>query len=226
MASNEVRVLGFELGKVALGVPRPDAVAGKHQIHLLERALVGLGVQRPDGDDAEGVDGAKNVQRLFFELVKDGGQKKDLELTKSATNSRACVLGYVTYTPAVANGPADDAPSIALGADLERENLGGVQPRHGQPGGAENRSIEKHEKGCGAADLGAVRVGGVDGGAGEATGGKHADALANSTPVQSPAAADAVECKDTNQSGRLGHVSDCALCRLILSARFANSPCM
>ncbi len=41
------------------------------------------------------------------------------------------------YEPAVSDRPADDAPSVTLCTDCEGEDLGGVQPRNGEPCGAE-----------------------------------------------------------------------------------------
>lgn len=187
MAADNVWVLGLDARKVALRLPVPDAVAREDKVHLLERALVRLGVQRPDRDDAEHVDAAKDVQRLLVEPVEDGRQQQ--------------------HAPAVADGPADDAPGVALGADLQREDLGRVQPGDGQPGRAEDGRVEEHEEGGRAADLGARVVGGgVEGGAREAAGGEHADSLADGAPVEGPAAADAVEGEDADEGGELGDV--------------------
>lgn len=180
---DELRVLLLDLGKVLLGVPGPGAVAGEDEVHLLEGALVGLGVQGPDGDNGQRVDGTKDVQRLLVEAVKDGREQQD--------------------APAVADGPADDTPGVALGADLQREDLGRVQPGDGEPGGTKDGCVEEDEEGGGAADLGAVGVVGVDGCAGQAAGGEHADALADGAPVESPAAADPVEGEDADEGGEL-----------------------
>ena len=47
---------------------------------------------------------------------------------------------------------------------------------------------------------------GVEGCAGEAAGGEHADALAYGAPVEGPAAAAAVEGEDADESCKLGGV--------------------
>ena len=56
---DELRVLLLEDLKVALSLPVPDGVGGEDEIHLLERALVGFWVERPDDNDRSGVDGAE-----------------------------------------------------------------------------------------------------------------------------------------------------------------------
>lgn len=70
---DEIRVLFLEPLEVLLGLPVPDRVAGKHQIHLLKCPLVRFRVQGPDDDNAEGVDGAEDIQSLFVEFLEDGG---------------------------------------------------------------------------------------------------------------------------------------------------------
>ena len=53
---------------------------------------------------------------------------------------------------AVANRPADNGPGATFGADVEREDLGGVEPWSGEPGGAEGGGVEEGHGG----DAGAV----------------------------------------------------------------------
>lgn len=213
MALDETRVLCLNLGEIALCLPVPDAIARKDEVHFFEGALVGLWIKRPHGDDAEGVNGAKNVERLFVELVKDGWEKQNLIATLSIHCSMVSPLNIIkggggTYTPTVTDGPTNNTPSIALGAHLQRENLGRIQPGHCQPGGTKDCRVEKDEEGCRATDLGAVGVVCVDCGPSQAAGSEHADALADGAPVESPAAADAVKCEDANEGSKLEKITD------------------
>lgn len=131
-------VLLLEDGEVALGLPVPDAVGGKHQVHLLERALVGLGVQGPDDDDGGHVDGTEDIQGLFVE----GGEHR----------------GEEEGGPAVADGPADHTPGITACTDFQGEDLGGVKPGHGKPCGTEDGGEEEDEEDGGATDTSFVAL--------------------------------------------------------------------
>lgn len=84
-----------------------------------------------------------------------------------------------TYCPPIANGPTDHTPRIASGTYFQWEDLGWVQPRHGQPCRSENGGEQEHEEDRGAAHArGASTAGfGVDGSASEATGAEHTDTL-------------------------------------------------
>ena len=70
-------MLLLEEGEILLGFPVPNAVAREDQVHLLERSLVGLRVQRPDDDDAQRIDGTEDVQRLLVEALEDRREKQD-----------------------------------------------------------------------------------------------------------------------------------------------------
>lgn len=52
-----------------------------------------------------------------------------------------------TYQPAVTNTPPYYTPCITLRADLQREDLGRVEPRYRQPSRAENGGEEKDKEG-------------------------------------------------------------------------------
>ena len=122
-------VLLLEDLEVALGFPIPDAVGGKHQVHLLERALVGFGVEGPDDDDGGRVDGTEDIQGLFVEGGEHGREDEG--------------------GPAVADGPADHTPGVTTGPDFQGKDLGRVEPGHGEPGGTEDGGVEEHEEdGC------------------------------------------------------------------------------
>ncbi len=116
--------------------------------------------------------------------------------------------GKGTYRPAVADGPADDTPRVAARSDFEGEDLGRVEPGHGQPCCAEDHGVEEHKENGAAAHAGvAFAFGlGVDGGTGETTGAEHADALADGAPVERPAAANSIESEDADESRQ--HVCD------------------
>lgn len=75
---NELGILFLEDLVVALGLPVPDGVGREDEVHLLEGALVGLGVEGPDNDDGGDVDGAEEVKGLFLEGGEDGGEEEDL----------------------------------------------------------------------------------------------------------------------------------------------------
>lgn len=93
-------------------------------------------------------------------------------------------MGKKTYTPTIANGPANDAPSIALGSNLQGENLSWVEPRNSKPSSTKYRSIKEYEKCCGAANMALATFAlGIDRSSSEATCDKHAYALSNCSPV-------------------------------------------
>ena len=182
---DEIGVLLLEDGEVALGLPIPDAVGGEEQIHFLERALVGLRVEGPHHGDGDDVAGAEDVVGVLIEGGEDDGQQEG--------------------APPVANGPAHHAPGVALGADFEREDLGGVEPGYGQPGGAEGGGEdEDHGDGADAVALGGGDVaggGGILTGFGEGGGEDHGETLHDGAPVECPSAADTIQGEDADQGG-------------------------
>ena len=104
-----------------------------------------------------------------------------------------------TYRPAVTNRPTDHTPCIALGTDLQREDLGGVEPGHGKPSSAEDGGEEEHEEGGGTTHAAFVAFGCVCSSTSEAAGGEHADSLTDGAPVEGPATADTVECENAEE---------------------------
>ena len=179
---HELGVLLLEDLEVALGFPVPDGVGGEDEVHFLEGALVGFWVEGPDDDDGGGVDGAEEVEGLFIQGFEDGGKEQDLQLVFALVFE--CLRGGKkdsTYRPPVANGPSDHAPGVASGTHFQWEDLGRVQPWHGQPCRAEDGGEEEHEENGPAADARGTRaVGfGVDGSTGKAAGTEHADTLAD-----------------------------------------------
>ena len=75
---HELRVLFLEDLIILLCLPVPGAVGRKHQVHFLEGALVGFGVEGPDNEDGEDVDGAEDVEGFFVELVEHCWEEEDL----------------------------------------------------------------------------------------------------------------------------------------------------
>ena len=75
---HQFRVLFFEDLEVALGFPVPDGVGGEDEVHFLEGALVGFGIEGPDDDDGDDVDGAEEVEGLFLQLGENGGEEEHL----------------------------------------------------------------------------------------------------------------------------------------------------
>ena len=86
-----------------------------------------------------------------------------------------------TYRPPVADGPANHTPCVASGADFQWEDLGRVEPWHGQPCRAEDCGEEEHEENGPAANTRGTRAVcfSVDGSARETAGTEHADTLAD-----------------------------------------------
>lgn len=72
---HQFRVLFFEDLEVALGFPVPDGVGGEDEVHFLQGALVGFGIEGPNDDDCGGVDGAEKVEGFFVERGEDCGEK-------------------------------------------------------------------------------------------------------------------------------------------------------
>lgn len=79
---HKLGILLLEDLEVALGLPVPDGVRGEDEVHLLQRALVGFGVEGPDDDDGGGVDGAEEIEGLFVEGGEDGGEEEDLDVLR------------------------------------------------------------------------------------------------------------------------------------------------
>lgn len=139
---DELRVLLLEDGEVLLGFPVPDAVRGEEEVHLLEGALVGLGIEAVDHGQSDDVGDTEDVVGLLLEGLEDDGKQEG--------------------EPAVTDGPANDAPGVALGADLQWEDLGGVEPWDSEPGGAEGGCEEEnHGNGTGAVASSESRAGWV-----------------------------------------------------------------
>ena len=106
-----------------------------------------------------------------------------------------------SYSPAVSNRPPYHTPRIALGADLQREDLSRVQPRDREPGGAETDAEDEGEGGSGGAELGGfgAALGVGVGGCGEAAGEEHGDAHDDGAEVEGGAAAELVEGEDCEE---------------------------
>ena len=125
---DELGVLLLEDLEVPLGLPVPDAVGCEEQIHFLESALVGLGVQGPDHGKSEDICGGEDVVGFLVQSLEHDRAKES--------------------EPAISQGPTNDAPGVALGSDLEWEDLSGVQPWDGEPSGAESGCEEEDHSDC------------------------------------------------------------------------------
>ena len=86
-----------------------------------------------------------------------------------------------TYCPAVANRPTHHTPCVASSSHLQWKDLGWIQPRYSQPRRSEYGGEKEHEEDGPTTHAGSVSpaVFSIDGSAGETTGAKHADSLAN-----------------------------------------------
>lgn len=127
-----------------------------------------------------------------------------------------------THTPSVTNRPSNDTPRISTSSYFERENLRRVNPRHSEPSRyhdnwsvyqtlvlhqeptSEDRRIQEHKERRSATDSALVLLCSVHRRTSQTTGGEHANSLSDGSPVESPSSADTVECKDTDQSRKLG----------------------
>ena len=157
---HKLRVLLLEDLEVALGLPVPDGVGGEDEIHFLEGALVGFGVEGPDDEESGDVDGAEEVEGFFVEGGKDCGEEEDLSVCRVrrlfqwGQRERKRERGFdagrgsrgLTYRPPIPNGPTDHAPCVAPGTDFQGENLGRVQPWNGQPSRSEDGGEEEDEE--------------------------------------------------------------------------------
>lgn len=104
----KILVLFLENSKVALCFPVPDTIGCKEEVHFFKGALVGFWVEGPNHRDGDDVAGGEDVVCFFFEGLEHYGAEE--------------------REPAVADGPADYAPRVALGTDFEGEYFCGVEP--------------------------------------------------------------------------------------------------
>lgn len=187
---NKIRVLFLHNSEIALSFPIPDVIGCKEEVHFFKGALVGFWVESPDHRDSDDVAGGENVICFFVEGLEHYGAEE--------------------REPAVADGPADYPPRVALGADLEREYFGGVEPGNSQPSCAKCGCEEEYHgygSGCVAFSLcgSGFRVGAKFG---EAAGEEHGYSLNNGAPVERPAAAYAVESEDADKGSHLNELAN------------------
>ena len=101
-------------------------------VHLLQAAPRRFRVQEDNEGDAEDVEAEEEEEGAVADgLEEEGGDHGD---------------------DAVANGPADDGPGAAFGADVEREDFCRVEPGGREPGGAEGGGVEEGEGGDAGAE--------------------------------------------------------------------------
>lgn len=77
---DQLRILFLQQGEILLRVPDPDGLACKQEVHLLECAMVRLGIEGIDDGDSEEVARAEEVERFFFESTKHYGAEKGLDI--------------------------------------------------------------------------------------------------------------------------------------------------
>ena len=140
--------------------------------------MVSLRVQGPDDDQTEDVDTTEEVECFLVEFGEDRGEQE--------------------CRPPIANTPANHAPGVTTSADLKREDLGRVQPRHGQPRSSKNGGKEENEERCGSTEMGLVRARGVECSTSETARGETTYPLADGAPVEGPAPTDSIEGENTN----------------------------
>ena len=186
---NELRILFLEDGKVPLSLPVPDAVGGKEQVHFFKCALVGFGVQAVDHGQGNDVGNAEDVVGLLLKSLENDGKKE--------------------CQPAIANGPANDTPSITLSTYFQGENLSRVQPWNSEPGSTECRCEEEDHGNSARASAasGSRALWMLETDSSKSTSEEHRDALDNGAPIQCPTTTDPVQSEDTNESSHLHLIS-------------------
>ena len=104
-----------------------------------------------------------------------------------------------TYSPAIANGPSHDAPSVAPGTHFQWKNLCWVKPGHSEPGGAEDGGEKEHKECSCPSDVLLMLTSGFLGCFGKAAGCEHADALADVAPVERPSTPNTIKREDAKE---------------------------
>ena len=102
------------------------------------------------------------------------------------------------HSPAIADRPADHAPCVALGADLQREDLSWVKPGDSKPRSTKSHTKNESERSSSRAELPCF-VGIVEGGSREAAREEHGDTHDEGTEVEGGAASEAVKSEDCEE---------------------------
>lgn len=176
-----------ELLEVLLCVPVPGSIGGEEEVHFLEGALVGLGVERPNHGERDGVRDTENVKGLLADgLEHDGAEEGQ---------------------PSVTDRPSNDTECVTLCADGEWEDLSWVQPWDGEPGSAEYRGEDEDHRGAGSTEsrcsAGVSVGGGLESDGGETASEEHGNTLGDGSPVEGLAATDAIQSEDADESCKL-----------------------
>ena len=163
----------------------PAAAVLEEGVHLLEGSPGRLGVHEDDEGQAEDVEPEQEQECTVADgLEQEGGDHRD---------------------DAVADGPANHGPGATFRPDVQGEDLGGVEPRGGEPGGAKSGGVEERHGGNG----GAVRtlVGPFDLGVFiKDTGNEEDEGHADGAPDHGAAATEAVEGVDGEDDAK--HIAD------------------
>lgn len=113
------------------------------------------------------------------------------------------------YSP-VSNTPSNNTPRVPLCSDMDREDLGRVEPRNRKPGSTKDEGVQINHGRSGSAPL--VRSANiaicpcVEAATGKPADKKHGHSLSNRAPVEGPSAPDAIDGVDADQGGE--HVED------------------
>ena len=112
-----------------------------------------------------------------------------------------------THEPTIPDTPSDDTPRVSFGSDGQREDLGRIQPRDGQPSRSKSgRKDKDHARGgnsvarCRRSVSGGVSV---ETEPRESSSEEHNDSLNGGTPEEGFTTTDPVEREDADQGGEL-----------------------
>lgn len=157
-SSADIWIFCPERLEVRLSCPDPKGLGSKKQIHFLECTLARFRVESPyylfyqpstvkNRKEANSLIGilmrltAPNTCRVFSPMEpKIYGRTRVSDL--ACIRNFYCKWGEeVSRNIPIAQAPANHAPCIPLGSNLERENLRWVKPRNSEPGSTKNECI-------------------------------------------------------------------------------------
>lgn len=171
----ELGELGGDEGRTTVG----DVTVGVDYVELLERSACGLGVEEVDEGEEDDVRHGEEEEGPAVDRGGHGGEDlDDKEVGEPVGHGR---------------------DSVGLGTSRHRVELGGVEPRKGEPGGTEERDEEVQTDGgtlCWADTTGKETC----------PGDEHGDCLADGSDKEELAATDTLDEDERKQSEE--HVDD------------------